>query len=159
VWLKKLIEIICHVYWLGEGVAYLLQKALDAVYQAHGIHEGKVERWPAFSDVKQWLEDYKARGREGQWMDSTKRALGVLCYGEIGKVLNIGEPVPMQRLLKENVVFELDALTNSDKVMFIESLQCKQGRGGRLLRSWPAGERRPRRIRRNSGDRSVNRAA
>ena len=25
IWLKKLIEIMCHVYWLGEGVAYLLQ--------------------------------------------------------------------------------------------------------------------------------------
>jgi len=122
VWLKKLIEIICHVYWLGEGVAYLLQKALDAVYQEYGVYQGQVDRWPTFADVKQWLEDYQAKGREAQWMDSTRRAIGALCYGEMGNVLNTRQPVFLQQLLKNNVVFELDALTNLDKTFFIESL-------------------------------------
>jgi len=122
IWLKKLIEIMCHVYWLGEGVAYLLQKAIDAVYSKAGIYQGDPQAYPTFADVKVYLENYKAKGREAQWMDSTIRVIGTLCYGEIGKVLNVKKPVGIDELLKMNVIFELDALTNSDKTFFIESL-------------------------------------
>lgn len=122
VWLKKLIEIMCHVYYLGEGVAYLLQKAIDAVYTSAGVCSGNPQAYPTLTDVKAWLESYKTKGREGQWMDSTVRVIGTLCYGEIGKVLNVRNPVPLGELLKSNVIFELDALTNSDKTFFIESL-------------------------------------
>jgi len=103
-------------------VAYLLQKAIDAVYSQAGIYGGEPQAYPTFADVKTWLESYKAKGREGQWMDSTIRVIGTLCYGEIGKVLNVKRPVPVDELLKRNVIFELDALTNSDKTFFIESL-------------------------------------
>ncbi len=122
IWLKKLIEIMCHVYWLGEGVAYLLQKAIDAVYTKAGVYKGNPDVYPTFEDVKTWLENYKTKGREGQWMDSTIRVIGTLCYGDIGKVLNVKGPVGVDDLLKRNVIFELDALTNSDKTFFIESL-------------------------------------
>ena len=122
VWLKKLIEIMCHVYYLGEGVAYLLQKAIDAVYTGAGVYNGNPQAYPTLADVKAWLENYKAKGREGQWMDSTVRVIGTLCYGEIGKVLNVHNPVPLGELLESNAIFELDALTNSDKTFFIESL-------------------------------------
>ncbi len=33
IWLKKLIEIIAHAYYLGEGVMYLFQEAIHAVYK------------------------------------------------------------------------------------------------------------------------------
>jgi len=122
IWLKKLIEIMCHVYWLGEGVAYLLQKAIDKVYEDAGVYYGDVKKYPTLADVKEWLEKYKARGREAQWMDSTIRVIGTLCYGEIGKVLNVRKSIPIESLLKGNVIFELDALTNSDKTFLIESL-------------------------------------
>jgi len=39
-WLKKLIEIIAHAYFLGEGVMYLLQEAIHAVYKAAGVYKG-----------------------------------------------------------------------------------------------------------------------
>ena len=122
IWLKKLIEIMCHVYWLGEGVAYLLQKAIDSIYLESGVYAGNFVIYPTFNDVKVWLENYKAKGREGQWMDSTNRVIGTLCYGEIGKVLNINGRIGIDELLKRNVIFELDALTNSDKTFFIETL-------------------------------------
>jgi hypothetical protein len=38
VWLKKLIEIIAHSYYLGEGVMYLLQEAIHAVYIEYGVY-------------------------------------------------------------------------------------------------------------------------
>ena len=121
VWLKKLIEIMCHAYYLGEGVAFLLQKAIDAVFIERKIYDGSTE-YPTLLDVKKWLESYKARGREAQWMDSTLRVIGTLCYGEISRVLNARNSLRMDDILKQRVVFELDALTNADKIFFIESL-------------------------------------
>ena len=122
VWLKKIIEIMCHAYFLGEGVSFLLQKAFDAVYRDFGVYAGKVERFPNLLDVKEWLENYKAKGRESAWMDSALRAVGVLCFGETGRIFNSNHNLPIEKLLEKNVVLELDALTNTDKTFLIESL-------------------------------------
>jgi hypothetical protein len=122
IWLKKIIEIMAHSYFLGEGVSYLLQKAIDTVYREFGIYEGNSGIYPNMNDVKSLLENYKAKGREASWMDSALRAVGVLCFGEVGNVLNQRVNLPMNELLKKNVILELDALTNSDKTFLIESL-------------------------------------
>ena len=121
IWLKKIIEIMCHSYFLGEGVAYLLQKAIDSVYREYGVYEGS-GTFPTISDVRDWLYRYKTKGREASWMDSVARAVGVLCFGEVGRVLNKRVDMPLDELLKKNVILELDALTNSDKTFLIESL-------------------------------------
>lgn len=121
VWLKKLIEIMCHAYYLGEGVAFLLQKAIDSVFRERGIFEGSLN-YPSLLDIKEWLEKYKAKGREAQWMDSALRLVGTLCYGEMGRILSAKNSISVREILKKNVIFELDALTNSDKIFFIESL-------------------------------------
>ncbi|MGB7295228.1 MAG: DUF87 domain-containing protein [Candidatus Aminicenantales bacterium] len=120
-WLKKLIEVMCHAYFLGEGVAFLLQKAIDQAYSDAGVYEG-VSEYPTFLDVLAILEKAEVKGRKALWMDSTLRTLGVLCFGEFSRVLNLRRPYPLADLLKENVVLELDALTNSDKTFFIEAL-------------------------------------
>lgn len=122
IWLKKLIEIMCHVYWLGEGVAYLLQEAIDAVYDQFGVYSGLTQSWPSLLDVKEWLSSTKVKGREAQWMDSAKRAISTLCYGDIGKVLNVRQPVDLRSLLRTSAVLELDALTNADKTFLVESM-------------------------------------
>jgi len=120
-WLKKLIEVMCHAYFLGEGVAYLLQEAIDQTYSDFGVYSGANE-YPTFKDVLNILENMKVKGRKALWMDSTLRTLGVLCFGEFSRVLNVRKPYPIENLLKENVILELDALTNSDKTFFIEAL-------------------------------------
>lgn len=122
IWLKKIIEIMAHSYFLGEGVSYLLQKAIDSVYGEFGVYEGNPGTYPTMSDVKNWLENYKAKGRQASWMDSALRAVGVLCFGEVGNVLNTRVNLPVDELLKRNLILELDALTNSDKTFLIESL-------------------------------------
>jgi len=136
IWLKKLIEIMCHSYFLGEGVAYLLQKAFDTVYTEFGVYESKNKTYPNLNDVKEWLENYRVKGRESAWMDSALRAVGVLCFGEVGKVLNQRENFPIEKLLEKNVILELDALTSSDKTFLIESLllwihHYRMAQGGR----------------------------
>jgi len=114
VWLKKLIEVMAHAYFLGEGVEYLLQEALDAVYRTRAD--------PTLADVRDWLLNYNAKGRQAAWMDSALRAVGVLCFGQVGEVLNSPRPMDPAKLLEGFVVLELDALTNSDKTFLIESL-------------------------------------
>lgn len=122
IWLKKLIEIMCHAYFLGEGVAYLLQKAIDKTYTDFGIYSNDSVSFPTFHDVLKVLETIPVKGRSALWMDSTLRTLGVLCFGEFSRVLNSEKNFPIEKLLNENAIFELDSLTNSDKTFFIESL-------------------------------------
>jgi len=51
--------VIAHAYLLGNGVMYLLQQAVDSVYEEAGVYSGKVEKWPTFRDVL-----VKARGEK-----------------------------------------------------------------------------------------------
>lgn len=121
-WIRKLVEVLCHAYFLGEGVTYLLLKAIDAVFRERGVYEESAREYPTFRDVFDWINRYKAIGREGQWLDSTKRTLAVLCFGEFGRSLNVKRSASISELLKANAVMELDALSNSDKMFFIEAL-------------------------------------
>ena len=123
IWLKKLIEIVATTYYVGEGVISLLLRAFDEVYKVAGVYgDGELEDWPTLHDVWDWLKAYPARGREQNWMASTLRAVAALCYGEMGRVVNVPRQYPLSGLLQENVVLELDSLTSSDKAFFIESL-------------------------------------
>ncbi len=120
-WLKKVIEVIAHAYFLGEGVMYLLQKAIDTCYREFGVYEG-TSKYPTLLDVLRWVRNYPAKGRESNWLSSTLRAVATLCFGEMGRLVNAGQNVGLEELLSKKVVFELDALTQSDKIFFIETL-------------------------------------
>ncbi len=121
-WLKKLNEVIAHAYCLGNGVLYLLQRAVDEVYDQAGVYDGTVQQWPTFKDVLLKAQKMDARGRESGWLSSTLRALSSLCFGDMDKLLNTNSNQSLDRILENDVILELDALTQSDKVFFIESL-------------------------------------
>lgn len=108
-WLKKLIEIICNAYFLGEGVAYLLLRAMD-------------DSPATMTDVLNWLVKHKAKGREGMWLDSAKRTMASLCYGSFGDAISGEKGMDISALLEKQVIFELDSLSNADKSFFIQSL-------------------------------------
>lgn len=120
-WLKKIIEVIAHSYFLGEGVMYLLQKAINSVYREYGVYDGSVGKYPTFRDVLRWFDKYKAKGREANWLSSTLRAIATICFGEMNRLTNTGNQ-QIEQLLEKKVILELDALTQSDKVFFIEAL-------------------------------------
>ena len=123
IWLKLLIDVTAGAYYVGEGVKYLLMKAIDAVYRETGVYAGTLKAWPTFRDVLAWLEDYRpANARESQWMISTLRTVQSLCYGEMGRVINTPQQTPIDQLLRQNVVLELDALTQTDKAFLSEAL-------------------------------------
>lgn len=120
-WLKKLIEILAHAYFLGEGVMFLLQEALDEAYRKFGVYEGS-GRYPTFHDVHAILRARKVTGREANWMASTLRATGSLTYGPTAETLASREQTDIRSLLDRNVILELDALTDADKVFLVETL-------------------------------------
>ena len=120
-WLKKIIEVIAHSYFLGEGVMYLLQKAINSVYRRFNVYDGKVSQYPTFRDVLRWFDKYEAKGREANWLSSTLRAISTICFGEMNRLTNTGNQ-QIEELLNKKVILELDALTQSDKIFFIESL-------------------------------------
>jgi len=122
VWLKKLIEVMCHAYFLGEGVTVLLMRAMDHLYRQAGLYGRQPRGYPTMADVRDYLLAYRAKGREASWMESALRAVEVLCFGEMGRVLNEPPFFDIGRLLDRRVVLELDALTNADKTFLIESL-------------------------------------
>jgi hypothetical protein len=121
-WLKKLIEVIAHAYLLGNGVMYLLQQAVDAVYEEAGVYSGQIERWPTFRDVLEKARNRDARGREAGWLSSTLRALSCLCFGDMDRLVNTGENQNLEHILSKTVILELDALTQQDKIFFVEAL-------------------------------------
>jgi len=121
-WLKKLIEVIAHAYLLGNGVMYLLQQAIDSVYEEAGVYSGKVINWPTFRDVLEKARNRDARGREAGWLSSTLRALASLCFGDMDTLVNTGENQNLEHILNKTVILELDALTQQDKIFFVEAL-------------------------------------
>ncbi len=120
-WLKKLIEITAHAYFLGEGVMYLLQEAIDACYERAGVYRGS-GTYPTFLDVHRLLLARKVTGREANWMASTLRTTASLTYGPMGDTVCTTEPTDVRSLLQGNVILELDAMTDSDKVFLVETI-------------------------------------
>ena len=121
-WLKKIIQVIAHAYMLGNGVLYLLQTSLDAIYEEFGVYAGTMERYPTFRDVLERLKHYNAKGREAGWLSSTLRALASLCFGDMDELVNRGDNRSLERILNTSTILELDALTQSDKVFFVQAL-------------------------------------
>jgi len=120
-WLKKLNEVIAHAYCLGNGVLFLLQQAVDAVYEEAGVYENLVQSWPTFKDVLTKARTMDTRGREAGWLSSTLRALSSLCFGGMGDLLNSSSNRSIDHILDGNVILELDGLSQADKTFFIQA--------------------------------------
>jgi len=121
-YLKKLIDVIGESTYVGEGVQFLLQEAMDSLYRKHGVYSGKAETYPTLRDVFEAIETRQVSSRARDWMASTRRALGALCFGEMGRVVETQSNTALEELLRKNVVLELDSLTSMDKSFLIQSL-------------------------------------
>jgi hypothetical protein len=123
IWLKKLIEIVSHAYYLGEGVVFLLLEALDHLYESFGCYSSpNPTQYPTMTDVLKHLQETRVTGRKAMWMDSTLRAVQSLCFGQISDVINVSRNDSIMDLLDKNVCLELNSLGNSEKTFFIETL-------------------------------------
>lgn len=122
-WLMKLVDVIKHAYFVGEGVEYLLREAIDAVYDQSGIFKGSVRQAPNFFQVRAQLRSKPVHGRMQLWKASATRVLESLCFIHgLGPVLNTSGQWPYKELLQKTIVLELDALSDADKVFFAEAM-------------------------------------
>ena len=120
--LKHTIDLIMNAYFLGEGCAHILQLAIDALYKKFRVYDGCPEQYPTFAHVAHWLNDYKPRNqREAGWLVSTVRALGALCFGEMGKVVITNDPLPMDELLAHDTIIEME-VSAADKSFIVQAL-------------------------------------
>jgi len=114
---KNVIEIFNKAYVGGAGSDSILLQVFDEAYQDNEI--------PTTEDAQKILtvemKGNKLRGREMLWKQSSMRMLQFLNYGGTGRVYNVKEHYPMEKLMEEFVIFELGGLANSnDKRFFIE---------------------------------------
>jgi len=120
-WLKRLNEVIAHAYCLGNGVLFLLQQAVDSVYEEAGVYDNLLCRWPTFQDVLLKARGMDTRGRESGWLSSTLRALSSLCFGGMGDLLNSSSNQSIDHVFDGNVILELDGLSQADKTFFVQA--------------------------------------
>ena len=122
-WLMKLVDVLKHAYFVGEGVEYLLRRGMDYVYEVCGYHDSTRKDVPRFLDVRAFVLGQKLQGRMSLWKASALRVLESLCFRHgLGPVVNSPKTWDHQRLLQRGIVLELDTLADADKVFLTEAL-------------------------------------
>lgn len=122
-WLMKLVDVIKHAYFVGEGVEYLLREAIDWVYDRCGMFEKNKHKTPNFHQVRDYVDKQRLQGRMSLWKASAIRVLESLCFRHgLGPVVNGEDEWNYENLLNSNVILELDALSDSDKIFMTEAL-------------------------------------
>jgi len=116
-YVKNVIEVLSRAYIGGAGSDSVLLKVFDQAYREQDV--------PTTNDARNILKGEmspkKMRGREMLWKQSSLRMLEFLSYGGTGKIYNVQNFYPLEKLQEEFVVFELGALANSnDKRFFVE---------------------------------------
>ena len=79
-WLMKLVDVLKHAYFVGEGVEFLLREAIDTVYNDCGFLDGSRKDVPMFSQVKNYIYKKHLQGRMALWKASALRVLESLCF-------------------------------------------------------------------------------
>jgi hypothetical protein len=116
-YVKNIIEVFNKAYIGGVGSDSVLLKVFDSAYRQHDV--------PTTQNALDILDDdmrgERLRGREMLWKQSSLRMLEFLSYGGTGDIFNVDDFYPIEKLLKDQVVFELGALASSnDKRFFVE---------------------------------------
>jgi hypothetical protein len=123
IWLMKLVDVIKHAYFVGEGVEYLLRDSIDNIYETCGLYGGRITQAPNLYQVKAHVYSKHLQGRMSLWRASALRVLESLCfYHGLGPVLNTATQWDYEKLLQKTVVMELDALSDADKIFFTEAM-------------------------------------
>lgn len=122
-WLMKLVDVIKHAYFVGDGVEYLLRKGIDQVYEQCGLLDCELKTTPTFFLVRDYVSRQRLQGRMSLWKASTMRVLESLCFRHgLGPVVNMRDQLDHHKLLSSDVILELDALSDVDKIFLIETL-------------------------------------
>lgn len=116
-YVKAVIDVFNRAYVGGVGSDSILLKVFDQAYRENETPTTQ----DAMLILAKEMQGGSLKGREMLWKQSSLRMLQFLSYGGTGKVFNTTKSWPMEELVKEQVVFELGALSSpQDKRFFIE---------------------------------------
>jgi len=119
-YVRNIISLVCNTYFGDgrllsvQGVEYLLLKAIESLLQKDSPI--------IFRDLYQWITNYKGLTREKDWKSSVLNVLYKISTGPIGKVFNTHNPIPIEKLLKEKVLLEMDTFGNEKDKAFLVKL-------------------------------------
>ena len=116
VYVNHVVDILSEAYVLGEGSRSIIQKAIAACYQQDNLS-------PSVDEIIEKVEEMPSKGRIHGWKISALRALQSLKFSDIGTIDKISQQEVAQKLLQENTIIELDALSQSAK-KFLVPLLC-----------------------------------
>ena len=121
-WTAKLVDVINHAYLGSYGTEYILRNLLIKSYGHTKTFEGS-EEYPTFRLAREYLKKNFFKGRMEWWNQTAARIIDNLTYeGGLGPVLNTERKTNLKELLKEDIIIELDALSNDDKKFLTEAL-------------------------------------
>ena len=66
----KLVDVLKHAYFVGEGVEFLLRQAIDWVYEKCGYHDGTRREVPQCSQVRDVVAKKHLTGSMSLWKAS-----------------------------------------------------------------------------------------
>lgn len=103
-WISTIVECLEKSHLAGLGVGDFFIRIYEKLFK-----EIKDENfYPNFYDGLRELEKIKVGGREFLWWQSTKRIFNSFIFGPSSKSFNTRNPIKLEDLLEEPVIFELD---------------------------------------------------
>ena len=105
-YVKNIIEVFNKAYIGGVGSDSVLLKVFDSAYRKHDVPTTQ----NALDILDGDMRGERLRGREMLWKQSSLRMLEFLSYGGTGKIFNVDNFYPIEKLLGDFVIFELGAL-------------------------------------------------
>lgn len=122
-YIKLIVSVLAQSFFFGEGVIYILQVCLSELYEQFGVYRGTPARYPTFRDLLHKVRHYPVKsGRETLWLSSALRTIHSLCFGPMNTVVNAQSNASLKDLVNKAAVFEMDALTQADKIFFAEAI-------------------------------------
>src|SRR3990172_3863793 len=121
-WMRALISVMGHAYFLGQGCFDILRRSIDMAYRDYGVYDRPVEAWPTFQTVLENMYTLKVSKKSADWLASTQRAVEWLNFPDFCYTINVPHFVPIEQIFEHKVILELDSMMDADKVFFVETL-------------------------------------
>lgn len=123
VWMQAFTNVFCQAYYLFSGSKGVILSHLEKLYHDYGVFSGK-DAYPSIHDlyysVKAQPYDGKFR-RTGDFVDSVLNRLSE-CTISFGDMLDCDKGFPIEELLKQNVVFEIEGVLAESQSFLVSIL-------------------------------------
>lgn len=120
-WLAVMAEVFEKSHLGGPGVADYFLGIYEKVFSDLGFNKHEEKMCPNFFDGLKELQQSKVSGREFLWKQSTKRIFHSFVFGPHAGAFNARNPIKLEELLEQPVIFELDQeLPKALRVFFTE---------------------------------------